>query len=119
MTYSKAKYRVFWTTTETDFEGQLNALSQQGYSLAFWDYRMAKEQGETDVYHGVLKLDAGSYEGVTALRDVAPEEVDQYLAQGWEIASCSISTKFIRMINRKTLPANEGKVEPLQEATAQ
>jgi hypothetical protein len=39
-----------------------------------------------------MKLDAGSYEGVTTLKDVAPEEVDRHLAEGWEIASASIST---------------------------
>jgi hypothetical protein len=40
------------------------------------------------------------------LKDVAPEEVDRHLAEGWEIASTSISTKFVRMVLRRA-PASK------------
>lgn len=47
-----------------------------------------------------MYLDKGAYEDVKHLADVTPQDVDTYLANGWEITSTSISTKFVRMIKR-------------------
>ena len=54
-----------------------------------------------------MHLDLGNYAGVTALQDVPPNQVTTYLTQGWEIASASISTKFVRMIQRGVQPEGE------------
>jgi len=55
-----------------------------------------------DIDRGValMVLDVGNYDGVTNLKDVPSDEVDDYLVQGWTIASASISTKFVRMVKR-------------------
>ena len=52
------------------------------------------------VWYAFIELKSG-YENVTNLKDVPPEEVDSHITQGWEIASASISTKFVRMIKRR------------------
>ena len=55
------------------------------------------------MFYAIVKLAEDSYEGVTNLRDVAPELVDECLRNNWRIASSSISTKFVRMVRYKTL----------------
>ena len=95
------KYRIVWSSKEDDVEQKMNALAEVGYILASFNYVAGDNQDLNDVYHAVMKLDEGSYEGVTNLRDVSPELVDDALASGWEIASSSISTKFVRMIRRR------------------
>ena len=52
------------------------------------------------VWYAFIEL-KGGYENVTNLKDVPSEEVDNYIAKGWEIASTSISAKFIRMVKRR------------------
>jgi hypothetical protein len=47
-----------------------------------------------------MKWDSESYADVTGLRDVALEDVDAHIVEGWEIASWSLSTKFVRMVKR-------------------
>ena len=87
------------------FEMKVNALSDAGYTMeafAISPGYSGQDVGESyPSFTAVMKLDMSNYEGVTNLRDVFPEAVDDALAAGWEIASASISTKFVRMIKRK------------------
>ena len=100
MASTKTKYKVFWTFSDEALEIQLNGLDNQGYSLVFWDYRQVESSIDTKMYHCIMKLDTG-YQDVVNLKDVATEEVDKHISEGWEITSTSLSTKFVRMIKRK------------------
>ena len=77
----------------------VNEWSEKGYKLHSVDPWIS-EYGHTNGWHYVMYLDKGNYDNVTNLADVSPQDVDRYLANGWEIASTSISTKFVRMIKR-------------------
>jgi len=84
-------------STREDFQDKLNYFAEDGYKLA-----KAGTKDNIDVgqyYYGVMYLDLG-YRNVTNLADVKPQDVDKYLDNGWEIASTSISTRFVRMIKR-------------------
>jgi len=83
----------------------LDAYAEKINALADVNYKVHT----IDIDQGValMVLDVGNYEGVTNLKDVASIEVDDYLAQGWEIASASISTKFVRMVRRLTSKVNQ------------
>lgn len=74
---------------ERDFLDRVNTLTDLGYQL---------KSGSFD--YAWLYLPIEKYHDVTNLKDVPSDDVDSYLADGWEIASASISTKFIRMVKR-------------------
>ena len=78
---------------------EVNEYAELGYKVISVEPWIS-EYGHTAGWHYVMKLEKGSYEDVTNLADVSPNDVDQYLENGWEIASTSISTKFVRMIKR-------------------
>ena len=86
-------YKTFIRNDELQLFKELNHKSKQGYKL----HSVIPTGGGI---LAIMYLDKGNYEDVTNLADVAPPDVDQYLANGWEIASTSISTKFVRMIKR-------------------
>lgn len=75
----------------------LNTFAEEGYKL----HSITPHEGigRTN-WRIVMYLDVG-YKNVTNLADVKPQDVDLYLINGWEIASTSISTKFVRMILRE------------------
>ena len=73
-----------------EWEQKLSALEDAGYRLVFVDGGRA-----------FMEYRGNDYSNVTNLKDVPPNEVDQHIADGWEITSTSISTKFIRMVKRK------------------
>lgn len=95
MDSTKPRYRVLQGFKDfEEFERRLNITSELGYTAVF------AGNGEGGLW-AVLKIENGNYQDVTNLKDVAPEEVDRHISEGWEIASCSISTKFVRMIWRR------------------
>ena len=73
-----------------EWEQRMSALADAGYRLVFIDGNRA-----------FMEYRGNDYSNVTNLKDVPPHEVDQHIADGWEITSTSISTKFIRMVKRK------------------
>ena len=89
-------YETYEAVDTVTLYGWLNAKANQGYKLHTVGHRHDQRLG----YYAVMYLDKGNYEDVTNLADVSPSDVDQYLENGWEIASTSISTKFVRMIKR-------------------
>ena len=89
-------YETYEAVDQIALYGWLNSKARQGYKLHTVGWR----QDQRLAYYAIMYLDKGSYEDVTNLADVSPSDVDQYLANGWEIASTSISTKFVRMIKR-------------------
>lgn len=79
-----------YTNIIEEWEQRIDALEGSGYRLVFVDGNRA-----------FMEYRGNDYSNVTNLKDVPPDEVDQYIADGWEITSTSISTKFIRMVKRK------------------
>lgn len=75
------------------FEDRLNNLAEFGYEI----YQVRDEF----IVMQLKEPGANDYSNVTNLKDVPPAEVDQHIADGWEITSTSISTKFVRMVKRK------------------
>lgn len=95
MESTKPRYRIISGFEDVDkFETSVNALAESGYAVSLLNVDAGK-------LSAILKLDTGNYENVTNLKDVDPLEVDKHISEGWEIASCSISTKFVRMVKRK------------------
>lgn len=94
---TKPRYRVLQGFKDfEEFERRINIASDLGYTAVF-----AGTNGEGGLW-ALMKIENGNYQDVTNLKDVEPTEVDGYIAEGWEITSTSISTKFIRMVKRKT-----------------
>ena len=91
------KYWVIEASSTLTANEKINKFEKLGYKLM-----------DVKPYQGVggscfiitMCLDVGNYDGVTNIKDVPTDEADIYLSKGWEIASASISTKFVRMINR-------------------
>ena len=102
----KEKYRVVFrpsiykteirspTQTYQTWEAQLNKLYEVGYEIF-----PNGIQDDFIIIH-LKELGQNDYSNVTNLKDVPPSEVDDYIADGWEITSTSISTKFVRMVKR-------------------
>ena len=67
---------------------RINALSEVGYKVHTYTSEYALMEIKDD------------YHGVTNLKDIPPNEVDDFIVNGWTIASASISTKFVRMVKR-------------------
>ena len=87
------------------FETMLEDATKLGYKVHTFTTQF--EPGEYQGtgwrrYTALMVLDVGNYEGVTNIADVPTNEAQRYLEAGWEIASASISTKFVRMIKRAT-----------------
>jgi hypothetical protein len=81
----------------------VNEFTDLGYHLhSFQVNHIAYPDGSSERYETfIMVLGKPDYHDVTNLADVKPMDVDTYLARGWEIASTSISTKFVRMIKRR------------------
>ena len=87
----------------TFFETMLSDAVKQGYKVHTFttQYEEGEHQGTGYTrYIALMMLDVGNYDGVTNIADVPTSEAQRYLEAGWEIASASISTKFVRMIKR-------------------
>jgi len=83
----------------------MNHFYELGYELYGQPERRPMKPGEsTDTWFFVMRVQGSGYENVTNLKDVPPVEVDHHLAEGWDIASASISTKFVRMVKRDKQP---------------
>ena len=92
-------------STREDTQTKINSFAEDGYRVHSYTYATYYYPDEGILEHkytALMYLDIGNYEGVTNLADITPQDVDLYLSQGWEIASTSISTKFVRMIKRAT-----------------
>ena len=83
-------------------QNAVNEFDALGYKVKGYypNFESSAVDGSGPIWYASLELDNGGYENVTNLRDVPPEEVDSHIIQGWEIASASISTKFVRMVKR-------------------
>jgi len=91
------KYRVVSAQTESTFEAKINALADVGYT-----FKAFMESEDLHELIAIMSIAENDYSNVESLRDVAPELVDDAIHKGgYEIASCSISTKFVRMVRRK------------------
>lgn len=96
------KYRVIRENNYHEFEEKLIALSEMGYILASFNPIHEPTNMEETMFYAVVKIAENDYSNVESLRDVAPELVDDAIHKGgYEIASTSISSKFVRMIRRK------------------
>jgi len=87
------------------FETMLEDAAKLGYKVH--TFTIQYEQSEFPGigyrrYIALMVLDVGNYDGVTNIADVPTGDTQRYLDNGWEIASASISTKFVRMIKRAT-----------------
>lgn len=92
------KYLIFGAEDLDKLNKFINNRTKEGYKLqAIQPYQGIGGY----VFLVYMYLDVGNYEDVTNLKDVPPEEVDTHIMQGWEIASASISTKFVRMVKRR------------------
>lgn len=92
------KYRVVSAKDAEMFEHRMNALADEGYIFKSMN---VSDHDDTPFLIGVMAFAEDSYEGVEALRDVAPELVTEALQNNWQICSTSLSTKFVRMIKRR------------------
>ena len=102
MSEKQPKYLVIQGSSRTDFQDKLTMFSEDGYRVHSYTYvENALGEGE-EMWTAILYLDIGNYEGVTNIADIPTAEAQRYLDAGWEIASASISTKFVRMIKRGT-----------------
>jgi len=90
------KYRVVYRPEGVDVDDPLGSFLQKINALADVGYRVHT----FDHDYALMSFQENQYAGVTNLRDAIPAEVDRYLSLGWEIASASISTKFVRMVKR-------------------
>ena len=98
------RYKVIYGETKAKLEANMNFLADIGYKQSGNIVIMSSMNPQFWVS---MNLDLGNYAGVTALQDVPSKQVTTYLTQGWEIASASISTKFVRMIWRGVQPEGE------------
>jgi hypothetical protein len=94
------KYRVVAAATEYELQLKLNALAEQGYILH--DFTSQVEQEFKTAFYAVMKLGENDYSDVIQIKDVAPELATEAIANGLEPVSMSLSTKFIRMVRRKS-----------------
>lgn len=102
------KYKIVsaWATHIDTLNTKIEALSDQGYRIHTFntEHVTDPETGMGEDRYSVLmslnELDS-KYLGVVNLEDVPPSDVDRRLADGWIIASASISTKFVRMVKKK------------------
>ena len=99
------KYLVLRRVGYAAIQGALNEFTELGYEARslypnFNTSALTTDDDLSPVWYAFIEL-KGGYENVTNLKDVPSEEVDSYIAKGWEIASTSISAKFIRMVKRR------------------
>ena len=73
---------------------EANEYAEKGYRLHTYSEMMIDGSWSQSF---VMTLDL-KYEDVVNIADVPTQDAKLYLDQGWEIASASISTKFVRMI---------------------
>ena len=81
----------------------INEHYEKGYKVRSIHPNFESYEAEkgSSIWYAFIELDTGGYENVTNLKDVPSEDVDRHITQGWEIASSSISTKFVRMVKRR------------------
>jgi hypothetical protein len=95
------KYRVVtWPAVCVDNREPLRLFEDRLNNLAEFGYEVLTVRDEFVVMQ-LKEPGANDYSNVTNLKDVPPNEVDTHIADGWEITSTSISTKFVRMVKRK------------------
>ena len=105
MSEKQPQYIMLEGSTREDIQTKINSFAEDGYrvhSYTYATYHYPDEGILEDKYTALLYLDVGNYDGVTNIADVPTGDTQRYLDNGWEIASASISTKFVRMIKRAT-----------------
>ena len=87
----------------------INEHYEKGYKVrsVYPNFESYEVEKGSSIWYAFIELDTGGYENVTNLKDVPSDEVDSHIVQGWEIASASISTKFVRMVKRDLLEPKE------------
>ena len=102
MSEKQPKYVVLEASTREDLDTKINAFAGDGYRVHSYNYTEYYDNGTLcKTYTALMYLDIGNYEGVTNIADVPTADAQRYLDEGWEVASASISTKFVRMIKRE------------------
>lgn len=86
-----------------EIQNLINEFYEKGYRVR--ELRTPVTQGEyinNVTYVALFELDIeDKYENVIELKDVPSGNVTEHLANGWIIASASISAKFVRMVKRR------------------
>jgi len=99
MSDSLQKYLVLMRPGYLAIQEALNEFYKLGYKVkALYPHPIPND---SPAWYAFIELDDTGYENVTNLKDVPPEEVDAHIVEGWQIASASISTKFVRMVKRR------------------
>ena len=99
------KYLILENDSLYMLNQEMNNAVSQGYKLNTFTITEIQEDecGRHPQYVAVMSLNEldSKYLGVINLEDVPPSDVDRHLADGWIIASASISTKFVRMVKKE------------------
>lgn len=78
----------------------MNELAQQGYRVNTFNTAYAPSDiggmGESKLFVLMSLKSEAKYDDITNLKDVSPEEVDSYLAEGWIVADAW--SKSVRMV---------------------
>jgi len=98
------RLKVIAETDKLTLEEKLDTLLTLGYTLN-QSIEIHPELNAT--MWAVLVLKEGKYADVVELIDVSPNQVTEYLKNGWEAPDPFQSTKFVRMIRRGVQPEGE------------